>query len=132
MKVVYIAHPISGDVMGNIALILEIIRGINLNEPGILPLAPYIGDVLAMDDDTPEERAKGLKNGLELLKRGMFDELRLYGNTISAGVYGEIIEAKKHGMTVIPMTTETQDEYYNLFECQSPSCIELLTQWHDE
>ncbi len=117
MKIVYIAHPISGNVDGNIALILEIIRTINENEPDVVPCAPYLGDVIAMDDNTPHERARGLKNGLELIKRGMFDELRLYGEEITPGMAGEIREAHNKNIPVVGMTIATQDEYYFLFDC---------------
>ena len=35
MKVVYIAHPISGDIQGNLEKIRQIARIINLTEPDI-------------------------------------------------------------------------------------------------
>lgn len=90
-KVVYIAHPISGDVKGNIDKILRIIREINITEPYIIPIAPYVVDCLALDDDILWEREKGIKNNKELLKLKFVDQLWLFGDRISVGMEAEII-----------------------------------------
>ena len=89
MKIAYIAHPIGGDVKGNIDKILAIIRDINLEEPDVLPFAPYIPDCLCMDDSVPAERERGIKNDHELFYRGFIDEIRLYGDRISKGMIAE-------------------------------------------
>lgn len=88
MKVVYIAHPIGGDVDLNLKKLFEIIKEINLNHPDVVPFAPYIADVLSMDDNNKEERARGFVNNKEHFIRRNFDELWYYG--ISAGVQTEI------------------------------------------
>lgn len=89
MKIVYIAHPIGGDPEGNIKKILTIIRHINLTEPDVVPFAPYIPDCMAMDDAVPEERERGIKNDIALIKLGFISECRLYGNRISVGMQAE-------------------------------------------
>ena len=75
---VYPAHPISGDVEGNVAKLKKIERALFLTE-GIIPVAPFIGANAALDDNKPEERAIGMRANVEYFKRGMIDEVWLYG-----------------------------------------------------
>lgn len=90
MKVVYIAHPIGGDVEGNLAEISKISRDINLNYHNILPFVPYYCDVVSLNDSNLEERNRGIKNNHYLLSSGVVDELWLYGPRISVGMEEEI------------------------------------------
>jgi len=107
MKVAYIAHPIGGNVWGNIESILQIMKQVNLTEPETVPHSPYIGDCLSLDDNILEERERGIKNNTALFRKGFIDEVRLYGNTISKGMKHEIELALELGIPVIPMTPET-------------------------
>ena len=100
-KLVYIAHPISGDVKCNVSKILEIVKSVNLLNPNVIPFAPYISDVLAMDDTIPEQREKGISNNLFVLESGCVDELWVYGNTITEGIKREIEVATKHDIEVV-------------------------------
>lgn len=104
MKVAYIAHPVSGDVKGNIAKIIAIVREINLTEPDVIPFVPYLADLYALDDNNPAERQRGIKNDIALLKRGFIDELRLYGNRISNGMRAEIDLAEEMDIPVLGMS----------------------------
>ena len=102
MKIVYIAHPIGGDVENNLKSIREIVREINLKEPEIVPFVPYYADVVSMDDSIEEERDRGIKNDLAILKKpGMVDELRLYGPRISLGMLQEIKVALNMGIPIV-------------------------------
>lgn len=112
MKIVYIAHPIGGDVEGNLKKILAIVRQINLTEPDVVPFVPYFVDCHALNDGVPEERDRGIKNDREFFIRRVFDELRLYGDRISPGMSAEIDLAKEFGIAVVPMTEEIADKYY--------------------
>lgn len=109
MKVAYIAHPISGDVEGNIIKILDIVRSINLLEPDVVPFAPYIVDCQALDDATPKERERGIKNDIALFRKGFIDEVRLYGDRISNGMKHEIDLAMELGIMVRPMGVQTEN-----------------------
>ena len=111
MKIVYIAHPLSGDLTGNLEKVRKIIRLINLNEPDIVPFAHYFVDCYALDDTFKEERERGIKNDMALLKAGFIDELWLYGDRISNGMRAEIELAKKLGILVKPQTKETLLDY---------------------
>ncbi len=112
MKVAYIAHPISGDVSENIKKLVEITRKINLEEPDVVPFVPYLIDLYALSDDVPEERARGIRNDVELMKRMFVDELRLYGTQISEGMRAEITLAEGLDIRIVPMTDETIKQHY--------------------
>lgn len=117
MKIAYIAHPIGGDVQGNLKKIRAIVRSINLNEPRVTPFAPYVADVESLNDDDPKERARGFKNNYAYFRKGMVDELRVYGDHISPGVQNEIDMARQHGVPIVyykqeriePASEEFQD-----------------------
>lgn len=106
-KFIYVAHQIAGDVDANVKAILAIIRHINLTQPDVVALAPYIVDVLAMDDATPSERAIGLAKNHALIRAGVFDEIWLFGTGISSGIADEISIFKEIGLPVIPKTEGT-------------------------
>lgn len=109
MKVVYIAHPIGGDLLNNINKVIAICREVNLSEPDIIPFVPYLSDLYALDDSKPEERERGLKNGLSLLKKGFIDEIWLYGDRISNGMRAEIKVCLEVGIKVICKTAGTAE-----------------------
>mgnify|MGYP002682114808 CR=1 FL=1 len=108
MKIVYIAHPLSGDIEGNLSKVSDIIRYINLTEPDILPFAHYFVDCHALDDTIPEERERGIKNDIALLKAGFINEVWLYGDRISNGMRHEIELAESLNIPVIPKSPSTK------------------------
>lgn len=102
MKVVYICHPVMGDQVGNMAKIRKIARDINMMNLDVVPFVPYYIDLACMDDNIPAERSRGMRNGMEILRRpGVVDELWVYGNTISSGMKAEIIECWKRNIPVV-------------------------------
>jgi len=113
MEIAYIAHPVGGDVAGNIEKILKIVREININEPDVVPFVPYLADLYALNDDIPEERNRGIKNGLSLIEAGFITECRLYGDRISAGMSAEIKQFICTEIPVKPMTDETMFSFTN-------------------
>ena len=111
MKIAYIAHPISGDIKGNLRKIETIGREINLNEPDVVPFAPYYFDCNTLNDDIEAERERGIKNDIALIERCFIDELRLYGDRISDGMRHEIKLFKKLNIPIVPMTSETRYDF---------------------
>ena len=103
MKVAYIAHPISGDVEGNLKEIRKIVKEINMNEPDVVPFVPYYADCVSMDDNVPAERMRGIKNDTAILQSGMVDELRLYGPRLSEGMKQEVLHANDRTIRIVPM-----------------------------
>ena len=119
MRIIYIAHPIGGDVENNLASLRRIIRSINANEPHTVPFCPYYADVVSLNDNDPAQRARGLRNDMTILSRvGMVDELRLYGETISSGMRMEIEQAYYMGIPIVC----SNPELYNLLQ---PIMVEL-------
>lgn len=101
MKIVYIAHPISGDIEANLADLRRIVRLINLKYPDVVPFVPYYVDIVSLDDNIPEERAGGIKNDMEILARKIPDEVWLTGNKLSYGMSMEKAAAERLGIPVI-------------------------------
>lgn len=102
MKIIYIAHPISGDVQGNLGKIVAIVKAVNLSDDAVVPLAPYFADILALDDSIPEQRSRGIKNDTAILSSGIISELWVYGNwRFSRGCLAEILLAEKLNIKVI-------------------------------
>jgi hypothetical protein len=104
-RIVYIAHPISGNVKANLERIRQIVRIINMNTPFVIPFAPYWLDCHALDDDKAEERARGIENDREYFKRAVMDELWVFGyekiGEHSRGVQAEIEMAISKGIPVV-------------------------------
>lgn len=105
-KIIYIAHPIGGNVQGNIHKVLAIIRHINLTEPDVVPFAPYIADCLIMDDGHPGERQRGIANDTALIKAGFIHACRLYGDRISPGMQAEKELFESMGVPVVSYIAE--------------------------
>lgn len=93
MKIIYIVHPISGDIEGNLEKIRAIVKDINLHFTNIVPFVPYYVDVVSLDDTIPEQRARGIMNDKEMFRRKVMDEVWVYGDRISAGMRAEILHA---------------------------------------
>ena len=121
MKIAYIAHPISGDVKGNLISIERIAREINLKEPDVVPFAPYYLDCIVLDDDNPGERSRGIRNDQVLLRAGFVTEMRLYGHKISTGMIHEVVTAIDLGIPVYAMTQQTKGEFHILFPNYKPA-----------
>jgi len=114
MKVVYIAHPISGAIIENKKEVLSIMRTISDHEPDVVPFAPYITYLDYLNDNNAIERQKGIMYNIELMERVKPDELRLYGDFISQGMRFEIMNAKDLGIKIRPMTKGTKQAFLNL------------------
>ena len=124
MKFAYIAHPVSGNIEDNLDAIKLIVRHINLTEPDVVPFAHYVVDCESLDDDIPEERARGIKNDIALFRAGFITELRLYGNRISHGMAAEIALAHELGIKVVAKTPETAQALLTLNN-QSNKCFSI-------
>lgn len=100
MKIIYIAHPVGGDVDANLGKIASIVRILNLNSQEIIPFTPYYADCVALDDDNEMHRARGFKNNEEFFSRRIVDELWVFGKIISPGMQQEIEFARNAGIPV--------------------------------
>jgi hypothetical protein len=114
-EVAYIAHPIAGDVYGNIQEILKIVNEIYVNEPGVTPFTPYLAGIMTGTEDTPETRERGLKEDEFYISSGIVTSVRLYGTKISSGMEREINRAHELGVQVFAKTRETKLEFKRIY-----------------
>lgn len=113
-KTVFISHPISGDIEGNVKKVLEICRKIHTGN--IISVAPYLVSLGYLDDEIAEDRELGIEANLEALRRGFIDELWLFGERISKGMEQEIQLAMSLNIRVVPKTMETKKDLEKLLK----------------
>ncbi len=59
IKTVFIAHPISGAIRGNIEKVLKICEEVHIKD--LIPVAPYIISLQYLNDDIVEDRKLGME-----------------------------------------------------------------------
>lgn len=100
MKVVYIAHPIGGDVCGNIKRIELILKTIFRKCSGVYPVAPYLAACDFLHDHNEQHRRFGMAFNRRMLESGAIDELWVCHERISEGVMQEIKWARQFEIPV--------------------------------
>lgn len=98
IKVVYLAHAVSGDTKGALASIERWFHWIVRNYDDVAVCVPWHLYVLKLDDMVPDDRQRGMRDDIEILKR--CDEIWLCGDRVSAGMRAEIEIARKHRLAV--------------------------------
>ena len=111
-NIIYVAHPIRGDIKGNVEKVLAICR--EVHKAGYIPVAPYLIALQYLDDGVKEEREMGIELNQEYLRRGFVNEVWLYGDRISEGMQSEVALAIALGIPVVPKTTPTQQQLIGL------------------
>lgn len=120
-RIAYIAHPIGGNVEENLKSLRAVIYNINKYEKDTVPFCPYYADVVSLDDNDPLQRARGIANDVAILTRpGMVDELRLYGDRISAGMKEEAAIARAMGIPIICGSQKLYLEYESITQHLHP------------
>ena len=104
-KTVFIGHPISGDIRGNVAKVLKICEEVHTKN--IVPVAPYLVSLQYLDDEVLDDRELGMEANHECFHRHYIDELWLFGDFISNGMWREIQLAQELDIPVIPKTEGT-------------------------
>jgi len=112
MKTVFVAHPIAGDIEGNMKKVLAICEQIHSKE--IIPIAPYLVSLQYLNDEVVEDRQLGIDANHECFRRGYVDELWLFGDRISEGMKGEILLAREMNIPVVPKTEGTKNDLAKL------------------
>jgi hypothetical protein len=90
---VYIAHPISGDIIGNITKVLAIARQLHVEE-NVIPLTPYISYLLYLDDHSEKERMMGVIGDKAQIARAA-ERIEIFGPKISTGIKYEALFGKQ-------------------------------------
>jgi len=106
MRVVYMAHPLSGDVEGNIRRAKQMLRDLEEKHPDVAIVATWITECEVWDDSNPEHREAGLRRDLAVIAK--CDELWLTGPEISAGMMREAAKATELGIPVTDLTARNE------------------------
>jgi hypothetical protein len=117
-KIVFIGHPIGGDVKGNVERVLAICE--KVHREGIIPAAPYLVSLHYLNDEVIEDRALGIEANYVCFERGLVDELWLFGDRISSGMEGEILLAVELGVPVVAKTKGTERDLQHLLAERKP------------
>ncbi len=106
-KFVFVAHPISGDVEGNIQKVLKICR--RIHSLNVIPLFPrYLNKSYLSESERDVELVR--ETVRQHFERRVVDELWLYGDRISQGMWDEIVLARQNNVPVIAKSPETAKE----------------------
>lgn len=108
VKIVYVAHPVGGDVVANMKHLRGVLRVINHRYPDVVPFCPYYADVVSLDDHDPEDRAKGIRNSEAVIRSGIIDECWLTGWKMSSGMRTEERIFTEMGVPVVDHLTTHQ------------------------
>jgi hypothetical protein len=97
-QMIYIAHPVGGDVSENLRRIVEICSKVHSSQ--IIPLVPYYIALQYLDDSKPDDRIIGFAQNKLYFTRRIIDEVWLCGPRISSGMHEEIIWALENEIPV--------------------------------
>lgn len=101
--VYYVAHPVSGDVDGNIKRALSWLAWLRRSDSTLIYIAPWIAGILSGDDDDDaEQRERGLQDceATAAICAGIV----LVGGRLSAGMAREARAVRDAGGIVIDLT----------------------------
>lgn len=98
-RVYYMAHPVSGDVPGNVARALRWFKHLVDQHPDWAISAPWIPYVLGLSEETDRER--GLRDDMEMVRR--CDGILLVGGKLSGGMALELQAANIAGLDVVDL-----------------------------
>ena len=102
-KVIYVAHPVAGDVTANLARALRWLHWLSSQNPDDAVIAPWIANIMSGEDDNdPAARARGLAHDVTVVKR--CDCLILCGGRVSQGMAIERDAMLASGGQVIDLT----------------------------
>ncbi len=98
VKIVYVAHEVGRNPRLNKAKILRVLR--QHHTEALIPFAPYLTTLDYLDDSSSEQRALGMAANHELLRRGVADEIGVFGRRISRGMFDEIALCFQEGIPI--------------------------------
>jgi hypothetical protein len=101
-RVIYLCHPVSGDVENNLARARRWLRWVYDTQPGVTVLCQWILDCEVLDDDNPEHRATGLQHDFTIIER--CDETWAVGGRVSGGMGMEIEHGLRHGVPFLDLS----------------------------
>jgi hypothetical protein len=101
-RVIYMAHPVNGDVEGNLKRAKIWLKHLTEGNPWVAFIAQWIVECEIWDDSNAADREIGLKRCLAAVER--CDELWLVGTSMSNGMALEAAHAVECGIKVVDLT----------------------------
>ena len=105
-KVFYLAHPVSGDHVGNAFRAVEWIRWFAQNVPHLIVVAPWVAEVLAFPAKVPEGQVGSwdwaLANDETVVAK--LDGVITVGGRVSPGMQREVNATLRAGGTYLDMS----------------------------
>lgn len=105
--VLYVCHPVGGDVDGNIKRALRWLSWLSREHPAITFVMPWLAGVLAGDDGEPAQREAGLRDCEATVAK--LDGVVLVGGRVSTGMARERAVAIDHGLEVFDLYCTNPD-----------------------
>lgn len=102
--IIYVAHPVSGDVVGNCNRVLKWLRWLTAADPTRIYIAPWVGEVMAhfdMDPIPADFYDRVLSDDEEVVRK--LDGILLTGGRMSTGMKRELAAALDAGKTVFDL-----------------------------
>lgn len=93
-QVIYVAHPVSGDTIGNCFKVVQWIKWFTLNDPTRVYIAPWVAEVLAFPDVTEAVWQRALNDDEAVVRH--LDGIIMVGGKVSRGMQREWDCAKEH------------------------------------
>lgn len=106
-EVVYLAHPVSGDVLGNMKRARRWLRWLMENEPDTAFCVPWLPLLDVCDDASDAERARCLRDDINIA--GRCDGIVLCGGRVSNGMSLELGAVVASGGWVVDLTRLGKD-----------------------
>ena len=104
-KMVFIAHPMSGDIEGNTQKVIAICRRIHSKR--IIPVFPSFTWRKYLSND-PNDLKLAQAVNKEYFRRKAIDEIWFYGDRMTDGMIREARLAQKYGIKIVGKTKETR------------------------
>jgi hypothetical protein len=123
-RLAWMAHPLSGDIPGNLARAERWMKWLLATFPDVDIVADWILWCRVLDDTNPVDRERGLRFDEEIISR--MDDFIIVGCSISGGVDRETDIALESGVRVVNLI-ELGDEPPMLSE----SALDLIRTWMD-
>jgi hypothetical protein len=102
-RILYMAHPVGGDVPGNVRRALDWLASLRRSEPNVTIIAPWLASLASGENDAdPVARERGMIDCETVVAR--CDGLILVGGRISAGMQRELAAAVAADIDVDDLT----------------------------
>lgn len=99
-NILYVAHPLGGDIEQNLERIADISHRIHTDDSKDVPFTPYVESLEYLDDGDPDQRALGMKKNEKFFRRQTMDEIMLAGPELSSGMRQELEWAEENNVPV--------------------------------